>query len=122
MLDLNIPVEDKTVVALYFETDRAPFVVKVPQGGAVEREVPWREGTRVLSAKRAELLQILVPRTSNPEVEILDCLLRATGAGEETPRWFLEVLLYLVPRREERLVFPFHRCKQALSFRPATSA
>jgi hypothetical protein len=48
MIPLNIPVDDVIVVALLFETDRAPFVIKNPAngqpgGGAVELEVPWRE-------------------------------------------------------------------------------
>ena len=43
MLDLNIPVSDQTVVALLFETDRAPFVIKNPlygkRKGGVEFEI-----------------------------------------------------------------------------------
>ncbi|HKB68673.1 MAG TPA: hypothetical protein VKC61_22620 [Pyrinomonadaceae bacterium] len=55
--DLNIAVEDKTIVALLFETTNAPFVVKVPNSDRLE--IPWREGTRTRSAKRAEVLRIL---------------------------------------------------------------
>ena len=45
--DLVVPVKGVSVVALLFETDRFPFVVKnpahgKPNGGPVEREVPWR--------------------------------------------------------------------------------
>jgi hypothetical protein len=54
---LNILVEDKTIVAILFETDRAPFVVKNPVhgsagGGSVSLEVPWREGTSIRSARQ----------------------------------------------------------------------
>ena len=41
-----------SLVALVFETDQAPFVTRnprfgLPDGGPVELEVPWREGTSV---------------------------------------------------------------------------
>jgi hypothetical protein len=55
--DLNIVIEDKTIVALLFETSNAPFVVKVPNSDRLE--IPWREGTRTRSAKRAEVLRML---------------------------------------------------------------
>jgi hypothetical protein len=51
-LHLGVPRGDKTLVALWFETDRAPFVVKNPEGGAITREVTWREGTAIRSATR----------------------------------------------------------------------
>lgn len=58
LLDLNVSARSKTVVALLFETDRAPFVMKNPAygssgGGSVELEVPRRDGTRVRSARRS---------------------------------------------------------------------
>jgi len=47
--DLNVPVLERSVVALLFETDRSPFVVKNPlyghEKGNISYEVPWREGT-----------------------------------------------------------------------------
>jgi hypothetical protein len=56
----------KTVVAIEFETDRVPFVVKnplfgTPTGGPVKLEVPWREGTAVRSATHSDLITLLVP-------------------------------------------------------------
>jgi len=63
-IDLNVPAKDgKTVVALVFETDRAPFVVKNPHHGRrkddpISLEVPWREGTRVRTASRSDLIRI----------------------------------------------------------------
>jgi len=44
MTPLNVSPPRGTVVALLFETSRAPFVVKNPEGGAVQFEVPWRDG------------------------------------------------------------------------------
>ena len=59
----NIRYDSHTVVALYFGTaENAPYVVKNPSGGRAQFYVPWREGTYIRAAKRAELLRILVPR------------------------------------------------------------
>lgn len=54
---MNIDVDDKTIVALLFETTSAPFVIKVPNSDRLE--IPWREGTRTRSATRAEVLRML---------------------------------------------------------------
>jgi hypothetical protein len=74
LTDLNIPIDGKTVVALLFETNRAPFVVKNPafgkaEGGPVQLEVPWREGTSIRSATRADLLRLLSPLETLSEIE-----------------------------------------------------
>ncbi|HKA22780.1 MAG TPA: hypothetical protein VKN18_31200, partial [Blastocatellia bacterium] len=44
-VSINIPSDGVTIAGLYFETDRAPFVVKNSEGGTIQREVPWREAT-----------------------------------------------------------------------------
>lgn len=116
MTPLNIPVDGVTVVALLFETDRAPFVVKNPafgskEGGAVELEVPWRENTSVRSARRSDLIRLLAPLELLPEIEILDVRL---SVGTESNR--LDVLtltskLYIFPKSRNRVVIPFHRCR-----------
>jgi hypothetical protein len=56
----------KTVVALHFESDEIPYVVKnpvrgQPNAGPVELEVPWREATRVRSANHSDLILLLSP-------------------------------------------------------------
>jgi len=56
-VDVNVDVEDKTVVALLFETVDAPFIIKVPNTDRLE--IPWREGTRTRSATRAEVVRTL---------------------------------------------------------------
>jgi hypothetical protein len=64
LVDVNVIVEDKTIVALYFETEKeAPYVIKNSSGGGgyPEYVVPWREGTRLRAASREDLLRILVP-------------------------------------------------------------
>lgn len=65
------------VLALQFSTNRAPYVVKVPQPSAyVHREVPWRSGTSTDSATRDQLLRLLVETTFTPEIELIDPSLR----------------------------------------------
>ena len=76
---LVVPVSaDRSVVALYMTTERAPYVVKrQSEQGPFEREVPWRDGNRTRSAHRHELLRLLVTATSPPEVTVVKLQLRA---------------------------------------------
>jgi hypothetical protein len=124
MVDLNVPWKGLTVVALLFETDRAPFVVKnpvygKPNGGPVALEVPWRDGTLVRSARRDELLRLLAPLQLLPDVEVLNGWLHLEKVDQPTDPaspyiWELWLDLYVVPRGEERLTIPFHRCQGAI--------
>jgi len=64
--DVLLDCKGQTVVALYFETEGIPYVVKnpsygKPKGGPVELEVPWREGTAIRSATHSDLIQLLSP-------------------------------------------------------------
>jgi hypothetical protein len=59
LVDLNIPYNGRTIVGLYFETDRAPFVVRNAAygktgGGKVTLEMPWRESRSTRSATRLD--------------------------------------------------------------------
>jgi hypothetical protein len=118
-VDLNIPVGSKTVVALLFETERAPFVVKNPRfgkknGGPVELEVPWREGTRVRSARRADLVRLLSPLQALPAFEVLSGTLvakREISEGESVLVWRLILELYVETPSEDRVVIPYYRCR-----------
>ncbi|MBY8873730.1 hypothetical protein K7640_18020 [Micromonospora sp. PLK6-60] len=68
------------VLGLHFETDRSPYLVKTT-GGNSELEVPWREGTRTRSAKRHELLRLLLPTVGLPTITILDANLSYFRSG-----------------------------------------
>jgi hypothetical protein len=59
--DMVVYLKEKALVALQFETDQLPYVVKNPQGGLVQLEVPWREGTAVRSANHSDLIRLLSP-------------------------------------------------------------
>ncbi|MBI3799288.1 MAG: hypothetical protein HY268_20275 [Deltaproteobacteria bacterium] len=127
LIDVNVPTGDTTVVALYVETERAPFVVRNPVfgqqgGGSVEREVPWRDGTKIRSVRREDLLRLLGPLRRMPKVEVLGGSVEARGskynpveggyskvAGEQS-QWQIKIPLYIVPMDTQVLTIPFHRC------------
>lgn len=123
LTDMNIPTHDgKTVVALLFETDRAPFVVKnVAYGrrdaGPVRFEVPWRENTSIRTATRADLIRLLSPLQALPVFEVLEGLLTAEYERRRSTNelhWQLELKLYVEPMSDDRIVIPFHRCSGSL--------
>jgi hypothetical protein len=130
--DINIPVDDKTVVALLFNTNRAPFVVAnpfygQPGGGHVAAEVPWRDGTSIRSARREDLLRLLVPIQHLPIVEPLSASLVCTRRNPQPDQpshhldWQLIVELYVTSATRARLIIPYHRCTAQFSIAPFLS-
>ena len=135
MRDLNVPVAGITVVALLFDTDRAPYLVKnpaygQPSGGPVQLEVPWREARSTRTASRSDLLRILSPIQRAPSFELLNAWLKVypelgghDAHGDQTysddPKsftWKLHMDFYVVPRTDARVVIPFHRCRASFQF------
>jgi hypothetical protein len=86
--DVNMIIDGKSVVALYFDTEHgAPYVVTYKMGGSYpERVVPWREGTRARAARRHELLRILVPKRNLADLatELEFNINAAKTAGSQT--------------------------------------
>lgn len=127
MRDLNIPSNGTTVTALLFDTDRAPFVIKNPAYGkspdSVEYEVPWRSATGTRSAKRSDLIRLLLPIEAQPEIEVLNGSLHVNIDGKEGPLptnqliWKLSLDLYFAPRNRDRIVIPFHKCEASFEVR-----
>lgn len=119
LTDIHMPVDGKTVVALLFDTRRLPFVVKNPafgseKGEAVSFEVPWREGTKVRSAKRDELIRLLSPLQSLPEFEIMEAnLIYREQRDHHNLR--LSATLYSVIDGEKPVVIPFYRCSASIA-------
>jgi hypothetical protein len=118
MIPLNITIDEKIVMALLFETDRSPFVVKNPSGKNPDREVPWRENTATRTAKRSDLIRLLSPLEKIPEIEIININLSASIGGEDsrTGNYIDDELrincdLYIYPKSQERVIIPFHKCK-----------
>ena len=120
VFDLNVPVDGKTVVALLFSTDRAPFVVKnsaygTQNAGPVELEVPWREGCSTRSARREDLIRLLVPISRQPSVEVLGATVTITELhpcpAPSHCNWYITVQLYVIPFDHDRVVIPCHHCE-----------
>ena len=114
--DLVVPVNDKQVVTLLFETDRFPYVIKNSKGGQIQKEVPWCEGPAIRSAGWRDLMRLLSPLQEMPEFEILKGFLRATITGtdmtaENALGWYLEVPFCITTKANEPVIFPFHRCR-----------
>jgi len=111
---LNIPDPNtgRTVVALVFETDRAPYVVKSESGGPITREVPWRKGNSTDSAKRSDLIKLLAPIQLSPVFEIVNGSISLRNLDHEKKKLFeLRLMLYVTPRTKDLIVIPYHRCE-----------
>jgi hypothetical protein len=112
--DLAVPCGSLSVVALVFDTARAPFVVTTPGGGRITHEVPWRSATAVRSARREDLLKILVPASTVPGCEVFGATLQdvdIASKGSSTRkvgRFSLD--FYLLTTSPTPVFLPFHRC------------
>jgi hypothetical protein len=106
---LRVPVpQGGEVYAVAFDTRRLPFVVKNGAGGGITYEVPWREGTLLRSARRAELLGILAPHIEAPVVDIIDGSI-TFPIRESGDMARLGIHLYFAPKTQGRLVFPTYK-------------
>lgn len=100
--DLNVPTPaNQTVVAVVFETDRAPYVVKNHHFGTrnndpIAFEVPYRRGTDTRTATRAEMLLML------SDAHSLHALL-------EELAWNIEVTNRNGPHQEQYRITEFER-------------
>jgi hypothetical protein len=112
-VSLAIPRENTTVVALLFDTDRAPYVVQNPDGGQIGKWVPWRTATGTRAAGRTELLKILVPQIARPEIEVLSADLTVfSKTGDRSPdscHWGLSARLYVTKKDQGLLTIPRHK-------------
>lgn len=115
--DLNVPYDGKTVVALLFQSDRAPYLVKVAGGGKVSLEVPWRQGTSVHTARRHELIKLLSPLQDQPEVELRSASLFVDRERTDVfgIAWRAMVKLYIIPPSSDAIIVLFHRCTASAS-------
>ncbi len=118
---INIPYKSRTVAALLWETERRPFLVKNSKGGHISLEVPWRDAGSTRTANRAELLKILSPVSRSPSFEVIKGRLDiSTGEFDSAGRLvctgglFLDV--YIVPRSDDRVTIPYHKCEARLRF------
>jgi len=73
--------DSEYVHAIAFDTQRAPYVVKMPHG----RDVPMRTTTRTRSANRHELMRLLLPSINTPQISLLDADLFGRWRAERPP-------------------------------------
>lgn len=106
---INVPFNDITVTALYFETDRGPYVIDISKEGTVRREVPWREATGTNSATRSQLLRLLSPLQKLPYFEIVNSYLNVDKNGTDQLLTF-SCKLFLIQSYEQQTTIPSHRC------------
>jgi len=79
LASLRVPTPNgSTVTALYFETDRTPYMITTSGQTAAEREIPWRSGNRTRSATRSEILRSVVAESAVPQLEATAAILRLT--------------------------------------------
>ena len=112
--NLNVDFEGKTVCAFLFDSSLAPYVIKTPQGVRIEREVPWREGNRTISAKREHLISIIVPWLRAPKAEITSFSLDfqvspESGGSRFACRWSCEGDIYIEQRHGQPTAFAAHK-------------
>ena len=86
------------------QTDNAPYVF-VTKKEPYSREIPWRSGERTRSARRGEVLELLVPKLDMPGWEFVSA--RAT-LSQHSPTLRFEGDLYL--ETNQPLSLPHHRC------------
>jgi hypothetical protein len=83
LTDLVVHVGERQAVhAMYFTTDLPPYVITGGgENGALEREVPIRDGTRTRSARRDELLRLLIPAVAPPATQVLSATVQLSRGG-----------------------------------------
>jgi len=112
LTSLNISYKGKTVVALHFETERAPYVVKNPNhgktGSVIEQFVPWRESNSTRAANRNDFIKLLVPLKSKPKFVFkkLNLSLRRQPNKPGEDLWMLTGYGFLELTKQETLIIP----------------
>lgn len=109
-------------VAIAFDPDAAPFLVKNPNygnklGEVIESEVPWREATRIRSAKRREFLSMMYRQTLVPDVEISRCETKRRQDG--TDHYFqVEFSVLIICGSDQPIVIPLDRVSWRVGLSP----
>lgn len=112
-----VPTAAGTVTAIAFRTDRSPYVIKTGED-RVHREVPWRTATGTASAKRHQLLSILVANAATPELELINPAIDGIiypdpKTGELKHRLTFQADLFISAREDAML--PNHRWSLTIS-------
>ena len=104
---LNVPLPwGGSVVAMSFDTTRAPFLVTSENGGSPERDVPVRDGTRTRSAHRSELLAILASSTASARAIVTDAKASTQTTADASVILTARLQVLLVPTGPEPIFLP----------------
>ncbi len=117
---VNITQGDVKLTALAFHSTRPPYIVKNPdhgtKGHVIDREIPWRDGTRIRTARREEVMMLLLEHSLAPQIEIFGGTAmksRFRSVENPSPDGEIEVMVqldfYVMPRSLNPIVIPHHR-------------
>lgn len=103
--------EGKTIVALAFTTDQAPYVITTgAEEGRVEREVPIRVATATRTARRHDLIRMLAPMVTIPQASPVRLHARIIAFDEhETYPLMLEATVFVEHSGGGAVLLPAHR-------------
>ncbi len=109
--DVTLTVDGKHLVAILFETDQPPYVIKHDEESrkSVEREVPWRVLTGTKSATRDDLRKVLVPIAERPAIEFEKAELYASNKD-----CYAIIRLFVDPGAKREATFRFKDCAMSL--------
>jgi hypothetical protein len=99
LVDVYVDLDGVPVLALAFNCDRVPYVIYTGLD-APRLEVPWREGTRVDSANRSQLIRTVQPIARAPSVEVRHMAVDNSA---------IAVFFFVVPPNADPLMLPVHR-------------
>jgi hypothetical protein len=99
VVDVHVEFGGATLLALGFNCERVPYVVQTGKD-APRLELPWREGTRVDSATRSQLIRVMLPAAKAPTVEVRRTVVDHGGVS---------LVLFVVPPTPDPIMLPQHR-------------
>lgn len=109
-------IQNVTIIVLIIYSDTAPYVTKNPRfghekGDNIEFEVPIRKNTRVTSASRSDLLRLLLPTITFPELEILfaNCRLNHITNRKYQLYFYSNLYFYKPVNERSNCTLPLHK-------------
>jgi hypothetical protein len=111
MLTRQVATDDGDIVAVEFDTAEAPYLTRV--GDTDRYEVPWRAVAGTRTARREQIVSLLLDRTPLPTFEVIEGLLtleHLSTSTESTWTWALILKCYAHFPFGHTAAFPQHRC------------
>jgi hypothetical protein len=118
---VSLEFSGKHCMALGFYSARPPYLVKNPAfgkepGHVIESEIPWRDGTKVRTARRDEVMRLLMDYTLSPEIEVFEGEVFEVPLNpndKKPPDGYVTLAVYLsfylMPRSNDPIIVPHHR-------------